>query len=191
MFHVLEHGTPMKPQDLYLALYFWGQELHRAGLASKDATATDCGVRAIASESGIPLASCHRSLKHLLDIGLISAHGDSYRANTRALSGILIHGTRYFFPVQAGALVRGIPTAHSAPFWATTLVGGENMLVWPHREGDTIGLCIEPLHPNAVDAALRIPALYRLLTVCDLFRTGGTRDIEQAKASLKELGGAV
>jgi hypothetical protein len=65
------------------------------------------------------------------------------------------------------------------------------MLVWPHREGDTIGLCIEPLHPNAVDAALRIPALYRLLTVCDLFRTGGTRDIEQAKASLKELGGAV
>ena len=179
----------MKAQDLYLALYFWGRELQQKDLSSWEAVPSESGMRAIASESGIPLASCHRSLKHLLDIGLISVHEDSYRANIRALSGILVHGVRYFFPVRPRALVRGIPTAHSSPFWANKLVGGEDMLVWPHGQGSVKGLGIEPLHPGAVDAALRIPMLYNLLTLCDLFRIGGARDIEQAKAALKEMGG--
>lgn len=181
----------MKAQDLYLALYFWGRELQQKNLSSWEAAPNESGIRAIASESGVPLGSCHRSLKHLLDIGLIRTYEDGYRANIQALSGILVYGVRYFFPARPSTLVRGVPTAHSSPFWIDKLVGGEDMLVWPHGQGSVKGLGIEPLHPGAVGAALHMQMLYHLLTLCDMFRTGGTRDIEQAKAALKDIGGSV
>jgi hypothetical protein len=78
----------------------------------------------------------------------------------------LEHGLRFVFPQKPGALVSGIPTAHSAPPLNNN-VFTEFAFVWPHPEGKIKGQCIEPLYPNAFRASLKDKRMYEMLALTD------------------------
>jgi hypothetical protein len=57
--------------------------------------------------------------------------------------------------------------------------------VWPHPEGATRGVALEPLYPSAPVAALRDPALYELLALIDAIREGRARERKLAEDELR------
>jgi hypothetical protein len=103
----------------------------------------------------------------------------------QALLDFLIFGIRYVFPVQPGALVRGIPTAYSSTPLVTFIQSKESV-VWPHPSGTLKGQSIEPLYPNAPEAALKDIALYELLALIDALRIGRARERELAVTELQQ-----
>ena len=103
----------------------------------------------------------------------------------QALLDFLVHGFRYVFPVHPGALVRGIPTGHSAAPLAAIIQSTEHV-VWPHAAGNLRGQSIVPLYPNAPDAALADPKLHELLALADALRIGRAREREAAIAALQQ-----
>ncbi len=103
----------------------------------------------------------------------------------QALYEFLVHGIRYVFPVQPGALVRGIPTAFSNPP-LVAVVQSQEPVVWPHAAGVLRGQSIEPLYPKAPEAALADPALHELLALVDALRVGRVREREIAALELQQ-----
>jgi hypothetical protein len=108
-----------------------------------------------------------------------------------ALVELLVHALKYICPVEPGALVRGMPTAHSAPPLSKQIVSGEeDAYVWPDGGGDVRGQAIEPLYPSAPGAARKDPALYELLALVDAIRVGRVREqriaIDEIKKRVRE-----
>lgn len=99
------------------------------------------------------------------------------------LLDFLRHGLPYVFPQLPGGLVRGVPTAHSAPPLKARFLSDE-AYVWPSGKGTMKGQAIAPLYPGAVDAALEDEDLHQLLALVNALRVGRTR--ERAEAA-KEL----
>jgi hypothetical protein len=56
--------------------------------------------------------------------------------------------------------------------------------VWPWRDGNTRGVGLEPLYKNVPHAALRDPALYQLLALVDVLRSGRARERNLAERDL-------
>jgi len=54
---------------------------------------------------------------------------------------------KYVFPTSPGAMVTGLGTAHSHPYYKK-FFQAEMHYAWPDEDGDIRGLMIEPLHPN-------------------------------------------
>ena len=92
----------------------------------------------------------------------------------------LTHGLKYVFPAQPGALIKGIPTAHSAPPLRDIIVSGEEAYVWPSAQGSLRGQAVTPLYPRAVEAAQADSRLYELLTLIDAIRVGRAREYKLA-----------
>lgn len=103
--------------------------------------------------------------------------------NRNNLMEFLEHGVRYVFPQQPGAMVRGIPTAHSHPLMKRKFMSEMNY-VWPDSKGEEIGLMIEPFYPKQVDAIKTDQEYYKLLALVDAVRVGRVREV---KAAVKEL----
>ena len=103
-----------------------------------------------------------------------------------SLMDFLEHGIQYVFPQHPGALVRGIPTAHSHPAIKKKIVSSENY-VWADAEGDTRGQAIEPLSKPVIKAVKKDEELYKLLALVDVIRVGKTRELKIALAELKKL----
>lgn len=103
-----------------------------------------------------------------------------------ALLDFLIYGLRFVFPQQPGAVVQGIPTAHSAPPMNAVISDGGVRYVWPAARGPVKGLAIEPLYPAAVSAAMEDPNLYALLALVDALRVGRARERELARQELEK-----
>src|SRR5688572_13277110 len=98
--------------------------------------------------------SLHRSqTANLLDF-------DKKKVMRQNFVEFLEHGVRYVFPQQPGALVRGIPTAHSHPYMQKNFRSEINY-VWPDVNGDTIGCAIEPFYPKQVEAVKLDALLYQ------------------------------
>ena len=97
----------------------------------------------------------------------------------------LIYGVKYAFPVQPGAVVRGIPTAHSAPPLADLIVSQENY-VWAYAKGTLRGQHIEPFYKNLPKASLEDVKFYKLLALIDTLRVGRIREITIAKEKLEQ-----
>ncbi|MES2111681.1 MAG: hypothetical protein V4577_23185 [Bacteroidota bacterium] len=89
------------------------------------------------------------------------------------------YGLAFVFPVEPGALVRGVPTAHSAPLLKKH-VAGDEIYVWPSPSGTVKGQAIMPLYPNQVLAALADEKLYEMLALIDSIRVGKVREREKA-----------
>ena len=70
----------------------------------------------------------------------------------QALFDFLVHGLAVVFPVKPGAIVRGIPTAHSAPPLNKEILSGEEY-VWPFAKGSARGQGITPLYTTVPMAA--------------------------------------
>ncbi|MEO0473029.1 MAG: hypothetical protein AAF206_25670 [Bacteroidota bacterium] len=92
-------------------------------------------------------------------------------------------GLKYVFPVQPGAVVRGIPTAHSAPPLSGMILS-EEVYVWPSSMGNMRGQSINPLYPSVIQAIRKDPQLYEMLALLDAVRVGRARE---QKIAMEEL----
>lgn len=101
------------------------------------------------------------------------------------LSEFLEHGIAYAFATEPGKLVRGIPTAHSAPPLNKEIISGEQY-VWPSIKGTVRGQAIEPLDKRITSFITDDPELYELLALIDAIRVGKTREKNMAAQLLKE-----
>jgi len=109
------------------------------------------------------------------------------RLNRSALLEFLLHGIRYVFPAEKGALTRGVPTAYAAaPLRYSIAPGSDPPPVWPYAEGPVRGYSFSPLHKNVPQAALEDARLYELLAIVDAVRDGRAREREIAGRELKK-----
>lgn len=103
-----------------------------------------------------------------------------------SLMEFLEHGIHYVFPQHPGALVRGIPTAHSHPEMKKKIISSEDY-VWADADGKIRGQAIEPLTKSVVKAVRQDATLYKLLALVDVLRVGKIREIKIALAELKKM----
>ena len=102
-----------------------------------------------------------------------------------ALIEFLQFGLRYVFPQQPGAIVRGIPTSHSAAPLNEEIQSNE-IYVWPYGKGTVRGHSIIPLYPSVPEAALKDSKIHQLLALTDALRVGRAREKEIAILELKK-----
>lgn len=102
-----------------------------------------------------------------------------------ALMEFLQYGLRYVYPIQPGAVVRGVPTSHSAKPLSDEIQSSE-AYVWPYGKGTVRGHSIVPLYPSVPEAALKDAKLYELLALADALRVGRARERELAVQELKK-----
>jgi len=102
----------------------------------------------------------------------------------KALYEFIVYGLKHVFPTEPGRLIKGIPTAHSAPVLADYFVF-DNAYVWPDPKGTKTGFAVEPLYPNQPLAALADKELYAKLALVDAIRVGRVREREKAAELLK------
>ena len=102
-----------------------------------------------------------------------------------ALMEFLQYGLRYVFPQKPGAVVRGLPTSHSASPLKEQIQSTENY-VWPYRKGTVRGHSIMPLYPSVPEAVLKDKKLHELLSLVDALRVGRAREKELAIIELKK-----
>ena len=114
--------------------------------------------------------------------GLLDASGKNVRK--LAFIDFLKYGIAVVFPQQPGAVVRGIPTAHSAPPLNQIIQSTEHY-VWPSGKGTLRGQSIVPLYPSIVDAVLKDKELHELLAMVDAIRVGKAREKELAIIELQ------
>ncbi len=115
--------------------------------------------------------------------GLLDPSGKKVRK--LAFMEFLQYGIAYAFPQQPGAVVRGIPTAHSAsPL--NEVIQSTEPYVWPSGKGTLRGQSIIPLYPSVVDAVQNDPKLYELLALVDALRVGRAREKEIAIVELQK-----
>jgi hypothetical protein len=102
-----------------------------------------------------------------------------------SLMDFLTFGIRYVFPQQPGPVVRGIPTAHSAPPLSAEIQSAEPY-VWPYGKGTVRGHSILPLYPSVVKAVANDTKLYELLAMVDALRVGRAREKNLAISELNK-----
>jgi hypothetical protein len=138
----------------------------------------------LAESLGMSASEVHAAVGRSKRAGL---YNEGLRApNRKALVEFLVHGLRYVFPAERGALTRGVPTAHAAPpLKAQMMADGEPPPVWPDAEGTVRGEAMRPLYRSAPGAARRDPALYELLALVDAVRGGRARERKLAVAELE------
>jgi len=137
----------------------------------------------LAIELGISASEVSESINRSVQAGLLLA--DKRKLMKSALLEFLQHGLAYVFPQQPGAIVRGVPTAHSAPP-LSNMVESNEPYVWPSAKGNLRGQAIEPLHKSVAKAVLKDKKLYELLALVDAIRVGRVREKQIAVEELKK-----
>lgn len=107
------------------------------------------------------------------------------RVDRAGAAELLIHGVRWVFPCVPGALVRGVPTAHSGPPLHGAFAS-EQLYVWPDEGGTVAGAAVEPLHPCTPFLVDSLHGAYELLTLVDALRVGRARERTLAAKLLRE-----
>ncbi len=112
--------------------------------------------------------------------------GDKRKIYINSFKEFLIYGLKYVFPAEPGAIVRGIPTAHSAnPIKELISQGSENF-VWPYSKGILRGQSIEPLYDTIPMVVQNDILFYELLAILDTLRIGRVREIKIAIDELEK-----
>ena len=137
----------------------------------------------LAEELRMSQSEISKSIARSKYAGLLDPNGKKVRK--LALIDFLQFGIAYVFPQHPGALVRGIPTAHSAPPLNQTIQSAEHY-VWPSGKGKLRGQSIIPLYPSVVDAVQNDEKLHELLALVDAIRVGRAREREIAIKELKQ-----
>jgi hypothetical protein len=106
------------------------------------------------------------------------------KPNIPALEEFLIHGLKYAFPPERGAITRGLPTANAADPLKRKMTQEEPSPVWPFEKGPKRGYSFLPLYKRAPEAALKDQQLYELLALVDSIRSGSARERELAQREL-------
>lgn len=115
--------------------------------------------------------------------GLLAPNGKTVMR--MALLEFLQYGLRYVFPTKPGAVVRGVPTSHSAKPLSDEIQSSE-AYVWPYGKGMVRGHSILPLYPSVPEAALKDEKLHEILALVDALRVGRAREKELALKELKK-----
>jgi DNA-binding transcriptional MocR family regulator len=136
----------------------------------------------LAEDLGISQSEISKSLNRSKYAGLIDPKGK--KVMKLALLEFLQFGLRYVFPQKPGAVVRGIPTSHSAAPLKNQIQSAE-YYVWPYAKGTLRGHSIIPLYPSVPEAALKDTKLYELLALVDALRVGRAREKELAITEIK------
>jgi hypothetical protein len=109
------------------------------------------------------------------------------KVRRKALLEFIEHGLRYVFPAEPGALVRGVPTAHSAAPLSDIIKAATNdAYVWPHANGTVRGQAITPLYPTVPTAVENSGRLHELLALADAMRVGRARERTHALHHLQQ-----
>lgn len=139
--------------------------------------------RDLSADLFIPLSEISASLKRNEKAGLY--HAAVRNVHRLALMEFIQYGLKYVFPTSPGAMVTGVGTAHSHPYYKK-FFKAEMQYAWPDEDGNIRGLMIEPLHPNAAKAARKDELLYKLLASIDILRVGKVREVKIAIDELKK-----
>ena len=177
----------MRPQDIVILLAIVAKQ--REGWDRKGLTVIHRGPypqnKHVAELLNISTAEISSSLYRSAYAGLISDIGNTKQVLLQALLDFLKFGLKYVFPVQPGAIVRGVPTAHSAEPLKSKLSFQEEM-VWEHPDGELRGQAILPLFVTVPGIAKNNSFLYELLALTDSLRIGGARERELAIVELEK-----
>ena len=136
----------------------------------------------VAESLGLSQSEVSESVARCKYAGLIDPKGK--KVMKLALLEFLQFGLRYVFPQKPGAVVRGIPTSHSAAPLKDKIESTEHY-VWPYAKGTVRGHSIIPLYPSVPEAALKDAKLYELLVLVDALRVGRAREKELAIIEIK------
>jgi len=169
----MKQHNGMRPQDIVILLKIvsFGQDPWRQ---------KDIANALSMSQSEVSEALARSSLTGLID-------ERKHNVQRKALDEFLAHGLQYVFPARPGAMVRGMPTAHSAPPLRDLLQENGEAYVWPYDVGESRGQSIEPLYRTVPQAASGDERLYRLLALADALRAGRARERDLARRKLKEI----
>lgn len=164
----------LKPQDVVVALKLSGFENKRPSFAQ------------MANDLAMSVSEVHAAVKRAQAAHLVHGPDLGERPNRKALEEFLIHGLKYAFPAQHGAMTRGLPTSYAAePLKSHIRAGDEPLPVWPSANGPVRGAAFEPLYPRVPEAAKRDPHLYELLALVDAIRDGRARERKIAERELR------
>lgn len=108
------------------------------------------------------------------------------KVNINSFIEFLIYGLRYVFPTQPGAIVKGIPTAHSASPIKEHISSGSDIYVWSNAKGTHRGQAIEPLFKSIPQIVQEDKLFYELLVIVETIRVGRVREINIAKEELEK-----
>jgi hypothetical protein len=161
----------MRPQDVVIILKMISSSMQKS--KSDDSKNEILNNKNIAKTLQMSEAEISESLRRSEYAGLI-ADKATKKVNQKAFFEFLIYGIKYVFPTQPGAMVRGVPTAHSALPMKDKIISDE-IFVWQHSEGTVRGQAIEPLYHTVPKIVEEDPKLYELLALVDCVRTGTSR----------------
>jgi hypothetical protein len=161
----------MKPQDVLLLLK----------IVSLNSTAWN--QKPVAEALGLSQSEVSEAVARCKYAGLLAPNGKTVMK--MALLEFLQYGLKYVFPVKPGAVVRGVPTSHSASPLKEDIQSTE-AYVWPYGKGAVRGHSIAPLYPSVPEAALKDEKLHQLLVLADALRVGRARERELAIKELKK-----
>jgi len=160
----------MRPQDIAILLKI--VSLHKTPWKT-----TDLASQLYISQSEISQALHRNWSAGLLDDSKKSVH-------RKSLVEFLIHGVKYVYPQKPGPIVRGTPTAHSAPPLSKMIQSNSDVYVWPDEEGTVRGETIMPLYPNIPKAVKADRSFYELMALVDAIRVGKSRESKIAADEL-------
>lgn len=143
----------------------------------------------LANELFMSASEINAGVKRALRARLLVKLGEGVQPqpNRKAIEEFLIHGVKYAFPPDHGAIVRGMKTSYAADFFAKELIyDQQNPPVWPYVEGKERGPSLSPLYRSVPQAAGQDSVLYELLALVDVIRDGGARERKIAEKKLCE-----
>ena len=161
----------LKPQDVLLLLK----------IVSDNNSAWN--QKPVAEALGLSQSEVSESVARCKYAGLLAPNGKTVMK--LSLMEFLQYGLRYAFPQKPGAVVRGVPTSHSASPLKEQIVSSE-AYVWPYGKGTVRGHSIIPLYPSVPEAALKDANLHQLLALADALRVGRARERNLAVEILKK-----
>jgi len=167
----------LKPQDVFIALKLLVLDQKPWSYVK------------LANELFMSASEINAGVKRCLQAGLLVPSGISASpyANKKAMEEFLVHGVKYAFPPDQGAISRGMRTMYAAPSVAQEFVYDDNNPpVWPYAEGDARGPSFSPLYKSVPQAAEQDPELYMLLVLVDMIRGGRARERQFAELKLRE-----
>jgi hypothetical protein len=181
----------MKSQDIVILLKLVSlEEQERTSNRDRPPSREDpYSVRSLGASLGISKSEVNASINRSCASGLALKGGPDGHAkpNRRDLYNFIIHGLKFVFPAKPGAMIRGIPTAFSAPMLEPYLVaGGSYIYVWPYAHGNEMGQAVDPLFKSVPDAVQEDERLYEYLALIDAIRLGRQREAKLASDRLSE-----
>lgn len=180
----------MKSQDIYILLKLVCLQQEEPYRSSVPADLADqYSVRGLSAALGVSKTEVNASIRRSIDVGMAIKDRKSGfpKANKKALLEFIIHGLKYVFPAKPAEIVRGVPTAFSAPALEDKLLSmGDYIYVWPYAEGREKGQSVQPLFKTVPKAALADDLLYEYLALVDAIRLGNPREANLAQELLEK-----